>query len=169
MTIRTMCLAATALLLAACRNPQPAPVPLAGPQTSLDRLTGEWEGSYINLQAGRGGSIVFTLTAGEDHAHGDIVMVPRGSDRPLGPANITNAPDQVAGSEVLTIEFVRVAGDSVSGTVSRYFDPECRCAAHAIFRGRIAGDVISGTFVAEQAVAGGRTSRGTWEVRRTRR
>ena len=40
---------------------------------------------YVNPDAGRGGSIVFTLATGEQHAHGDVIMVPRGTNQPLRP------------------------------------------------------------------------------------
>ena len=154
-------------LAMACHNPPPQPVPLSGERASLDRLAGEWAGSYTNPENGRSGSIVFTLTAGEDHAHGDIVMVPRGMDRPLQPMGAAQAvaPGQSPPSQVLTIEFVRVSGDSVSGTVANYFDPECRCAAHSVFRGKVDSNRIAGTFLAFRGEES-RPTRGTWEVQR---
>ena len=154
-------------VLTACHNPPPAPVPLSGERASLDGIAGEWSGSYRNPENGRSGSIVFTLTAGEDHAHGDIVMVPNGTDRPLRPYAVApgGSGGQMPASQVLTIEFVRVSGDSVSGTVANYLDPECQCSAHAIFRGRVDGNRIRGTFASFQ---GGieRASRGSWEVQK---
>jgi hypothetical protein len=152
-------------LLAACHNPPPAAVPLSGDAAGINRLAGEWTGSYVNPDAGRGGSIVFTLIAGEDHAHGDVVMVPVGTSQPLRPANgaSPNAGNQTPMPEVLTIDFVRIRGDSVSGTLAPYLDPSCDCSASARFRGRLDGDTIRGTFITR---AQGRTARGTWEVRR---
>ena len=152
---------------AACHNPPPPAVPVSGERTSLDRLAGQWSGTYTNPETGRTGSIVFTLTTGEDHAHGDIVMIPRGMDRPLRPYGVNDPSGQASSSQVLTIEFVRASGDSVSGTVGNFYDPECQCASHSIFRGRIEGDRIRGGFLTfrgqnEQA------TRGTWEVQRQR-
>jgi hypothetical protein len=156
-----------ALLAAACHAAPPAPVPLSGTRANLDQLAGEWSGSYSNPENGRSGSIVFTLTAGEDHAHGDIVMVPAGTDRPLRPyvAGSPGSSGQMPSSQVLTIEFVRVSGDSVSGTIVSYLDPECQCAAHAIFRGRVDGNRIRGTFASFQGQSE-RASHGTWEVQK---
>jgi hypothetical protein len=152
------------IALLGCRASSANPVPMAGERANLDRLAGSWSGSYDNPDAGRGGSIVFTLTAGESRATGDVVMVPRGMTQALRPAAVAMASGQDARAEVLTIDFVRMSGDSVSGTMAAYHDPECSCSATAMFRGRLDGNTIRGTFTSTQTQ--GRTSRGTWEVRR---
>src|SRR5690349_21787019 len=82
-SMRRLSLIAAVVLTGACRSTSANPVPMAGDRASLDRLAGEWAGSYENPDAGRGGSIVFTLTAGQDRAHGDVVMVPRGTTQAL--------------------------------------------------------------------------------------
>ena len=149
--------------IAACRSTPANPVPLAGDRASLARLAGEWAGSYENPAAARGGSIVFTLTAGEDRAHGDVVMVPRGTTQSLRPTQ-TGSATPGGRPAVLTIDFVRMSGDSVSGTLASYHDPECQCSATATFRGRLDDNVIRGTFTTTQSQ--GRSASGTWEVRR---
>lgn len=152
-------------LLAACHSSPPAPVPVGGDASTVNRLAGVWEGSYQSPAVGRAGSIVFTLTAGEDHAHGDVVMVPRGTNAPLRPAGgRTAGMDSTQSPQVLTISFVRATGDSVMGTLAPYTDPDCNCSSSATFRGRLDGNRIRGTFVATQSA--GRSVNGTWEVRR---
>jgi hypothetical protein len=153
-------------LVAACHSTPPGAVPIAGEAAAISRLAGTWQGSYQSPAVGRAGSILFTLTAGEDHAHGDVVMVPNGANRPLRPAPATgvSAMDSTQLAQVLTVEFVRAAGDSVMGTLAPYADPDCNCSTAAAFRGKLDGNRIRGTFVATQSV--GRSMSGTWEVRR---
>jgi hypothetical protein len=45
----------------------------------------------------------------------------------------------------LTVSFVRVQGNEVSGTLAPYRDPECGCALLTRFVGWLRGDTISGT------------------------
>jgi len=156
------------ILAAACHGSPPSPVPISGDAATTARLAGTWEGSYQSAALGRAGSIVFTLVAGEDHAHGDVVMVPRGANRPLRPSSSAgiSAMDSTQVAQVLTISFVRASGDSVSGTLTPYVDPDCNCSTSTTFRGRVDGDRISGTFVANQGA--GRSMAGTWGVRKKR-
>lgn len=151
-------------LLTACRAVQSDPVPVSGTTASL---AGEWRGSYESPQTGRAGSILFTLAAGEDHAHGDVVMVPRGRSAPLRPADAGTSGGPADLARSLSIEFVRAAGDSVFGTMAPYTDPDCDCTAITAFTGRIEGDMIRGTFTVRRA-RDSRTATGTWSVQRAR-
>ena len=58
------------------------PIRLEATPASLEQLAGEWYGDYVgdDPQARRG-TIVFKLVWGEDHAHGDVLMIPAGSTR----------------------------------------------------------------------------------------
>jgi len=157
-----------AALAAGCHAAAPAPVRLTGDPTSLQRLAGEWSGSYQSAATGRSGSIVFTLTAADTSARGDVVMVPRGGDQPLRPAGPGQfTPDSAATPQVLVIRFVQAAGDSVSGLLAPYTDPECGCTVTTTFTGRLEGDRIRGTFVSLHALHGSEYT-GTWEVHRRR-
>lgn len=147
---------ASLVLLAACSSSQPAPVPVRG---DLDRLHGEWRGSYELPSTGRGGSIVFTLGPGDNVARGDVIMIPMGTTSRIRPAEGTTGPS----SQTLTIQFVRASGDSVSGTLSPFVDPDCNCTANATFVGRFEGNTIRGTFVTTRAQG---SARGTWAVSR---
>jgi hypothetical protein len=153
-------------LLGACRTPPPEPVPLSGDAAALARLVGEWAGSYDSPQTGRSGSIVFTLAAGEDHAHGDVMMIPRGMNEPLRAlrADPGGMRRDTASARLLRIVFVRASGDSVSGTLDPYQDPQCSCAASTSFRGRLAGNRIEGSFVTVRT--GAEPVRGSWMVMR---
>src|SRR5881296_2776449 len=74
---------ALAAALAACSPTPQTPIPLVGSTGDVAALTGRWEGSYSSAETGRRGSISFTLTAAGDSAYGDVVMIPRGLNRPL--------------------------------------------------------------------------------------
>ena len=140
-----------------------APVPVEG--TNVAALAGHWEGTYESEATGRTGSIVFDLVAGEDHAHGDVVMIPRGSTnayRPV-PRPTGEATGSAATAELLSIRFVRAEGETVNGTLDPYWDPDCNCEVTTTFVGAIHGDRIAGTFTSMRTA--GRVS-GTWKATR---
>ena len=158
--MRALCGLGAALMLAACRAPESAPIPVVG---GADYLAGRWRGSYENTALQRGGSIEFTLVAGEDHAHGDVVMIPANHSIAIRPAPRPELREGSPLATVLTINFVRAAGDSVLGTITPYRDPECDCTAITTFTGYVAGNVIRGTFVTRRP---GGAIAGTWSVQR---
>jgi hypothetical protein len=104
-----------ALFISACSSAQPR-VQMVGSQSDVAALAGEWGGDYSSSASGRSGSISFTLLAHGDSAFGDVVMVPAEWGRPLMPwrdpaAQSGSRPQATA----LTINFVRVEGNQVSG------------------------------------------------------
>lgn len=128
----------------------PPVVGIEGSRADLELLAGEWQGEYTGGPRGRCGSIWFKLVAGEDHAHGDVLMIPEGSDRPYQPYR-HEAPgpgDRVfeRSPRVLTIRFVRAAAGTVSGTLDPYWDPDRQCQASTTFRGFVRAGTIEGTF-----------------------
>src|SRR5438270_11912166 len=70
-------------LVTACGAARQPSVPLTGTARDMAALAGQWEGSYSSASTGRSGSISFTLSAGNDSAFGDVIMIPRGWGRPL--------------------------------------------------------------------------------------
>ena len=99
---------------------------------------------------GRSGSIVFNLSFTGQAANGDVVMIPRGYGRALVPYGATTTAgmqtQNVGGSQVLTIKLVRVSGDTVSGVLDAYRDPQCDCPVVTTFTGTVNGNTIDGTF-----------------------
>lgn len=148
------------IVLVACRAPESAPVPVVG---NADYLAGRWRGSCENTALQRAGSIEFTLVAGEDHAHGDVVMIPANHSAAIRLAPRHELHEGSPLATVLTIEFVRAAGDSVMGTMTPYRDPECNCTAVTMFTGYVSGEAIRGIFVTRRASG---AIAGTWSVRR---
>jgi hypothetical protein len=154
----------------ACAS-KPTPISVAGDSTDRASLAGKWVGEYSSPSTGRSGSIVFNLSPSGDAANGDVVMVPRGYGRALQPYNIgTNASgagvQNTTPSQVLTIKLVRVSGDTVSGVLDAYRDPECDCPVQTTFVGRLNGDTIEGTFSTSSRQAAGPQT-GTWRVKRS--
>jgi hypothetical protein len=154
-------------VMAACAY-NPPPIPVDARPSELQELAGRWTGHYHGGASGRSGSIEFILVAGEDHAHGDVVMVPRGAHRPYHSWRETSPMGELPTPEVLTIRLVAVESGEITGELDPYRDPDCDCRAVTSFRGRARGDVIEGTFVTYSAQAAG-PSYGTWKVRRQRR
>ena len=157
---------ASAYLLSACAG-HPPPVPLTGSLRDIASLTGEWTGDYSSDATGRSGSISFMLTPRGDTAYGDVIMIPRGLGQPLrawrkddasGPADA-----QQSRPTALTISFVRVQGNEVSGALAPYRDPECGCALATRFIGWLKGDTISGSYFSshERSEA---EAQGRWQV-----
>lgn len=160
--------AATLALAAAACAFNPAPVPLAGRAADVERLAGRWTGDYEGYGSGRAGRIEFILAAGEGHAHGDVLMVPRTTRNPYRPWRETFTAPTLALSEDLTIRFVAVENGEVTGELDPYRDPDCGCRAHTTFHGRLRGNVIEGTFV---TFLDGHddAQRGRWKAQRTAR
>jgi hypothetical protein len=166
-TITRLCLAAAASASMACTS-NPTPITVTGDRASL---AGQWIGEYNSPATGRSGSIVFNLSPSGDAANGDVVMIPRGSGKPLVPytgnTTVGAATQGTPSSQVLTIKLVRVSGDTVSGVLDPYRDPECDCAVQTTFTGTISGDTIDGMF----STRGSQTNTpqtGTWRVKRSR-
>jgi hypothetical protein len=153
--------------LLACAS-KPTPVTVAGDAGDVASLAGKWSGEYSSPVTGRSGSIVFNLSNSGAAASGDVVMVPKGYGKALQRYNTgTTTPVQSGdNSQVLTIKLVRVSGDTVSGILDAYRDPQCDCSVETTFVGRVHGDTIDGTFTTRgsQSVA---PQTGTWRVKRS--
>lgn len=153
--------------LFACAS-KPTPVTVAGDAGDVASLAGKWSGEYNSPVTGRSGSIVFNLSSSGAAATGDVVMVPKGYGKALLRYNPgTTTPIQSAdNSQVLTIKLVHVSGDTVSGVLDPYLDPQCDCPVETTFVGRVHGNTIDGTFTTRgsQSVA---PQTGTWRVKRS--
>jgi hypothetical protein len=162
-------LALLSTIVSACSS-RAASVPVLASTEDAGPLVGKWAGAYSSPVTGRSGSIVFTLASAGDSARGDVVMTPRGSNQPYRPADRAHGDvggDATAGSQVLTISFVRVAGPVVTGTLAPYRDPECSCVVVTTFSGTLGQNVIEGTFTT-RGLPGGSEPTGRWRVKRSR-
>jgi hypothetical protein len=155
-----------ALGLVAC-SANPDPVPIQGESADIGRLAGEWAGSYESRDSDRHGSIVFQLEAHRDTAFGDVLMV-QSEERIDYVANYDDVMIRERRAplpRVLTIRFVMVSGNRVSGVLEPYEDPTCGCRLRTVFEGRLADDSVAGTYESEHRETG-RIERGRWRVDR---
>jgi hypothetical protein len=154
--------------LAGCAGKSP-PVPVQASAADIGRLAGRWEGEYNSDQTGRGGSIVFTLTAGSDTAQGDVLMIPAGSNQPIMREGMSQQPYTSSGPipSVLSIRFVDYRDGQVSGALDPYRAPDCNCVVATTFIGTVTGDVIKGTFTIRGTPSPVPVT-GEWEVHRHR-
>jgi hypothetical protein len=164
-------LVALACVSLACAS-KPTPVTVTGDAGDRASLAGKWSGDYTSPATGRSGSIVFNLSPSGDAANGDVVMIPRGYGKALVPyGNATTAAggavSTAPASQVLTIKLVRVSGDTVSGVLDAYRDPECDCPVVTTFTGTLSGNTIDGTFSTRGSSNTPQT--GTWRVKRANR
>jgi hypothetical protein len=170
--ISELLLAASAGAILACAT-KPTPITVTGDSGDRASLAGKWTGEYNSPVTGRSGSIVFNLSPAGDAANGDVVMIPRGYGKALMPYSAsttagTSMQNPAGGSQVLTIKLVRVSGDTVSGVLDAYRDPQCDCSVLTTFTGRVNGDTIDGTFVTRGSQTAAPQT-GTWRVKRTAR
>ena len=159
---RWMVLAVAATI--ACAS-TPETVPVVGSTGDVSSLVGEWSGEYEGGSSGRSGNIVFVLRSVADTAHGDVMMIPRGSGEQLSGEN-RRAPLSLRSGQVLRIAFVRVAGGAVSGTLDPYTDPDCTCTVQTTFTGTLRGNTIEGTFVTRGSQLPNEQT-GKWRVTRS--
>ncbi len=160
---RIVAIASAGLVCACSGNPEP--VTLLAERAEVETLVGEWYGSYSSSGGGRSGSIVFKVTSADSVARGDVLMVPSRSGH--ASAQGTRVGPAAAGrpSEVLSIEFVLVAGNQVIGTLSPYRDPDDGSLLTTTFEGRLEADIIEGSFMSRDS-DGRLTQRGSWRVTR---
>lgn len=161
--------ACVALSLGAACAPRSQPVALKAAASDREALTGSWRGSY-QIDRHSGGVISFTLLPREDHAHGDVLMIPDGTRRPYGrsrPDGVPQGGGPIVESQVLTIRFVRAVDGQVTGSLTPYWDPERACTAQATFAGTLGRGVMRGTFVST-CDRGAPTYTGRWSMRRGR-
>ena len=165
MTIRLVALSLAVAGVSGCAARQ-TPVPLEGRQGDVRALGGEWSGDYWSSETGRTGSISFTLAAQGDTAFGNVIMIPAGMNEPLRAwRDEAVAPARRPQPEVLTISFVRVTGNEVSGSLEPYQDPVCGCALYTRFIGRVTGDTIAGTYISQHERSSSE-AHGSWKVTR---
>jgi len=141
-------IAAAALALASCAAA--TTVHIQGAPGDLAALAGDWRGTYSSPGVGREGTIWFRLVDGEDHAHGDVRMTPRGRDE--------------AFTHFLSIRFVHVSENQIEGVLDNYWDPDCGCVAATTFAGRHQGSRLQGTF--ETRLTTGAIVTGRWRADR---
>jgi hypothetical protein len=157
-----MSVLAVALLATACALHPPL-VPVEGTPDDLRQLTGEWDGEYQSPDAGRSGSILFTLEGTKDTATGDVLMIPR--EMMANRDRLTPGTEMPRPPIALTIHFVAVEGTVVVGTMDPYDSPDCECRLLTTFRGEISGNRIEGTFISYHS-DGGPPQKGTWWAER---
>jgi hypothetical protein len=158
-------LAALLALASVSCSSMPQPVPVTGSAEGISALAGNWTGDYWSTASGRNGSIRFALAAGRDTAFGEVTMVPRKPVRPNGRPedNVVSSPTPA--TRTLQISFVHAAGDSVSGSLEPYQDPDCGCTLRTWFTGRLSGEQIHGRYTSLNTETGQRIF-GEWTVRR---
>lgn len=161
---------ATLLAAGACATASP-PIQVYGTLRDVAPLVGTWRGEYIgDLEHSRSGDIEFTLVAGQDHAHGDVMMTPVGARayQPYqGDDPRSQAHDVMPVTRALVIRFVDAADGMVTGALAPYWDPDRQTQATATFTGRVTETTIEGTFVTKYA-NGQASTGGRWKVTRSR-
>jgi hypothetical protein len=141
---------------------RPPETEMSASDFNLDPLVGEWQGDYTNPEAGRSGTIAFTLRAGESSASGKVVMIPGKADSLASAAAMARS--------VINIKFMRKEGNKVTGTLDPYRDPQCDCTVTTNFEGTFTdARTIEGTFTTVPSKSGSNVTGGKWKVIRRKR
>ena len=143
---------------AACQY-RPTPISLQGEPASIAGLRGEWAGEYWSEGSERRGALNFSISSSADSAYGDVIMfTPLGQQvRPVDTGEIHRMHS--GSTQALRIDFVRVGGGMISGTLEPYVAPDCNCQVSTTFTGNVAGDTLRGTFVTNGVQGGNRDGR----------
>ena len=167
---RVFVMLAAAVAIGCGTLPAP-PAQFSVPPVDVQPLVGDWRGDYVADGPGsRHGSLSFALVAGTNDAYGTITMSAAGADRAFeryrSEQVISTSTDTAPRAEPPAIQFVRLEGSNVSGTIDAYVDPDCQCPAIMTLAGSLHGDTLDGTF---RATYDGRKPdmTGKWSVRRT--
>jgi hypothetical protein len=164
--MKTLAMLTLALTAAGCAW-KPAPVVMVGPVEEISAFAGEWSGQYASASAQRSGTIWFKLEAGRDTAFGDVLMIPRetamATPEPSAPQTWRDRP------QVLTIKFVRVEGQRITGGIDPYPSPDGSTMLFTVFRGELKGDRVEGEFMILDAERNAQPQEGTWWAKRVKR
>lgn len=150
------------LLLGCASGAPPPPVAVFGSPEAISALAGTWRGQYWSGATGRSGEVRFELQANTEQAWGSVWMFP--AHRGAGEASADAMRRQ--GPQELQIRFVRALdAGAITGTLDPYRDPDCDCQLSTTFVGKLAGDVIEGSYTT-QGPLGHATTDGRWRVTR---
>lgn len=137
----------TVMLLAAC-GASSSSVPVKGKDSDVALLAGKWEGQYEGVDSGRHGTIRFDLSLGFHTAEGQVFMQ-AGEGEPVP----------------LQIKFVNIGEGKISGKITPYTDPSCKCMVETEFTGLLEGANMSGGFTTRGTGIPEQTGR--WSAQRT--
>jgi len=160
--IVVLALAGIAVSATGCATGAPPETEMSSSDFDLNPLVGEWSGDYTNPEAGRSGTIAFTLRAGESSASGKVVMIPGKADSLASAAAMARS--------VINIKFMRKEGNKVTGTLDPYRDPQCDCTVITNFEGTFTdARTIEGSFTTVPSRTGANVTGGKWKVTRRKR
>lgn len=156
------------LLVAACTY-TPTPVVLHASAGDVISLAGTWEGTYQGRESERTGTILFTIEAGKDTAHGDVLMEASPRAQVIA-ADVSTGEHRFhsRAPEVLRITWVGLHRGYVEGALEPYIAPDCQCIVKTVFSGQVSdeGDLIKGDF---ETTGSGIRQTGTWTVYRKKK
>lgn len=165
--MRATLVALAVSVVSGCATVRPG-CPVTGDVKAIAQLAGDWRGTYKD-EDGREGRISFHLAAGSDTARGEVFIAPRTVISEADANRTTSSFHAATDVEIPAIRFIEVSGGELEGMLEPYRDPNCGCTMRTTFRGRLAGDVIEGTFSSEGSGFFHMPSRGTWRVTRVAR
>jgi hypothetical protein len=142
-------------------------VPLLGAPERIAILQGNWSGTYDGNESHRRGTISLSIGAGDTVAYGDVLMIPAGYDHhDVWTERDRHATMAARHPAILSISFVRISANSISGVLEPYVDPDCDCRVLTRFAGRLTNpNTIEGTFVTTEEHSAAER-RGRWRVTR---
>jgi hypothetical protein len=108
--------------------------PLAGTESDIVDLAGDWVGGYEGTGNGRSGIVAFRFSTRMDTAEGHVVMIPHA------------APGAPPRPVTLRVFLVWVADGEVEGQMEPYTDPELGIELETWFYGRLVDGRLEGEY-----------------------
>lgn len=124
-------------------------IEVSGKKNDINRLAGSWQGELTgadNEQA----KVAIAVSVNRREAYKALVRA--------------SIADEVSAKPLKVIDF-RVNDRDIIGTLAPYIDPVCMCTARTTFTGKIAGDVVHGTFITRMPTLD-KERTGTWSMLR---
>ena len=157
----------------ACRmTPPPPAVPVQGADSEVSAFSGEWVGRYSSKATGRHGTIRFNLPEHADTGYGEVEITFSPSlhlSRETQSADPKADPDELSPQPctAIGITVIRIEHDSVRGTMTPYWDPDCECRAHTVFDGKLQRNRITGSFSTRRESSDRPIVSGEWRAERS--
>lgn len=150
---------------ASTSNTTPAINVVTGTKIDLAQLSGTWEGNFQSTVTQRSGNITLNLSRADNKAEGSILLQYQKKHKKIQapkPHNVKKSGAMQTKTKPLSVEFIAIEGNKISGTVTPYKDPIFTGkTTFTTYEGILIGNRMEGTFTSRIG-QNGNTYTGSW-------
>ena len=144
----------------------------------VKKLAGKWEGEYTSSITQRSGGVSFDFTkTSSGHAQGRIIRTEyvtsttkekrRSTHKTVGPQYKTVPVTKTSKQDTpLSIDFVGLEGDKMSGEVTPHFDPRFNATVFTTFHATVTDNRMEGAFTTRIGQNGDSYTGTWWTIRK---